>query len=225
MTTEGTRHGDAARPACPGHILLFEDDDTLASLLARVLRTEGYEVDVFDSADAVPAPAQLARYDVVLSDIHLANETNGHDVLRIVRESSAATPVILMTAYADIDGAMNAVGQGAYDYLGKPIEPNELKRMVTEAIGRRKLAQTAEKPPDRWEGHASAQIVGTTASMLSVYKTVAHVAPNYGHGTHRRRERDRKGAGGEGHSRQEPSRVQTIRGDQLRRASRVHSRE
>jgi two-component system response regulator AtoC len=177
MSTDATRHGDTAMPAGPGHILLFEDDDTLAALLARVLRTEGYDVDVFDSADAVPPPAQLARYDVVLSDIHLANETNGHDVLRIVRESSAATPVILMTAYADIDGAMNAVGQGAYDYLGKPIEPNELKRMVAEAIGRRKLAQTSEKPPDRREGQASAQIVGTTASMLSVYKTVAHVAP------------------------------------------------
>jgi two-component system response regulator AtoC len=176
MTSEGTSRLAATRED-PARILLFEDDDTLATLLARVLRTEGYEVEVFDNADAVPSAAKLARFDVVLSDIHLANDTNGHDVLRRVRESSATTPVILMTAYADIEGAMNAVGLGAYDYLGKPIEPNELKRMVAEAIARRKLAQTSEKPADRPDGQPPAQIVGTTAGMLSVYKTVAHVAP------------------------------------------------
>jgi len=175
MTDDATE-----KPAGAGagaHILLFEDDDTLASLLARVLRTEGYQVDVFDSAEDIPPPAKLARYDVVLSDIHLANDTNGHDVLRRIRESSAAMPVILMTAYADIEGAMNAVGEGAYDYLAKPIEPTELKRMVSEAIERRKLARGAVETAPRPGAPNVAQIVGTTPAMLSVYKTVAHVAP------------------------------------------------
>jgi two-component system response regulator AtoC len=158
-------------------ILLFEDDDTLASLLARVLRTEGYRVDVFDNAGAMPGPAKISNYDVVLSDIHLANETSGHDVLRHIRETSPDTPVILMTAFADIEGAMNAVGEGAYDYLAKPIEPTELKRMVGEAIARRKLARGQSEPPPRAGAATDARIVGTTAAMLSVYKTVAHVAP------------------------------------------------
>ena len=114
-----------------GQILLFEDDETLAALLARVLRNEGYRVDMFDRADALPSAAKLAKYDVVLSDIHLAGGTSGHDVLKRVRASAENLPVILMTAYADIEGAMNAVGAGAYEYLAKPIEPNELKRMVS----------------------------------------------------------------------------------------------
>ena len=180
MTNDGTEKPEGgvpeAKPMASPHILLFEDDDTLAALLARVLRSESYQVDVFDSANAIPPPAKLSSYDVVLSDIHLADETSGHDVLRRVREANVSTPVILMTAYADIEGAMNAVGEGAYDYLGKPIEPTELKRMVAEAIGRRKLAQGAERPVDRVAGSA-AQIVGTTPTMLAVYKTVAHVAP------------------------------------------------
>ena len=143
----GRRRRAAGRQLGPGtHILLFEDDDTLAGLLARVLRAEGYQVDVLDSADAIPGRAKLARYDVVLSDIHLANDTSGHDVLQArARAASPTTPVILMTAYADIEGAMNAVGEGAYDYLAKPIEPTELKRMVAEAIARRKLAQTGQR--------------------------------------------------------------------------------
>ncbi len=170
--TEGSTATDGA------HILLFEDDETLAGLLARVLRTEGYHVDVLDDANEVPKPERLARYDVVLSDIHLANDTNGHDVLRRVHESSPAIPVILMTAYADIEGAMNAVGEGAYDYLAKPIEPTDLKRMVGEALARRKLAQSVDEGGGGRTGtQAAAQIVGTTPTMLSVYKTVAHVAP------------------------------------------------
>ncbi len=169
---------EGAGPAVgPGtHILLFEDDDTLAGLLARVLRADGCQVEVLDSADAIPGPAKLARYDVVLSDIHLANDTSGHEVLKRVRSVCPTTPVILMTAYADIEGAMNAVGEGAYDYLAKPIEPTELKRMVAEAIARRKLAQTGLEPPPQ-HAAAPAQIVGTTPAMLAVYKTVAHVAP------------------------------------------------
>jgi DNA-binding NtrC family response regulator len=159
------------------NVLLFEDDDTLAGLLARVLRADGCHVDVLDSAEAIPGPAKLARYDVVLSDIHLANDTSGLEVLKRVRSASPTTPVILMTAYADIDGAMNAVGEGAYDYLAKPIEPTELKRMVAEAIARRKLAQAGQETPARPAATPVAQIVGTTPAMLAVYKTVAHVAP------------------------------------------------
>ncbi len=174
MTNDRT---DKPATADGAHILLFEDDETLASLLARVLRTEGYHVDVLDDANEAPPAAKLARYDVVLSDIHLANESNGHDVLRRVHEASPTTPVILMTAYADIEGAMTAVGKGAYDYLAKPIEPTDLKRMVGEALARRKLAQSVDEDGGRGGAQASAQIVGTTATMLSVYKTVAHVAP------------------------------------------------
>jgi DNA-binding NtrC family response regulator len=173
--TSGSNHGASGGQG--GQILLFEDDDTLAALLARVLRSEGYEVDVLDTAQAMPPPPKLTRYDVVLSDIHLAGDTSGHDVLRRVRDASGSTPVILMTAYADIEGAMNAVGEGAYDYLAKPIEPTELKRMVSEAIARRKLAHAVDASVDRPGAPPVAQIVGTTPSMLAVYKTVAHVAP------------------------------------------------
>src|SRR5437016_1230333 len=70
------------------NILLIEDDETLASLLARVLRNEGYHVDLLDRADALPPSAKLQRYDVVLSDIHLADGTSGHDVLRQVRQTT-----------------------------------------------------------------------------------------------------------------------------------------
>jgi DNA-binding NtrC family response regulator len=161
-----------------GQVLLLEDDETLAALLARVLRNEGYRVDLLDRADALPSAAKLAKYDVVLTDIHLAGGTSGHDVLKRVRASAENLPVILMTAYADIEGAMNAVGAGAYEYLAKPIEPNELKRMVSEAISRHRIAGSAVESVDPQAQRAmDATIVGTAAAMIGVYKTVAQVAP------------------------------------------------
>jgi DNA-binding NtrC family response regulator len=178
-----TPNGGAARRSgregvdTPVQIMLFEDDETLAGLLARVLRSEGYRVEIFESATGMPSGDRIARYDVVLSDIHLAEGTSGHDVLRRVHDASPSTPVILMTAYADIEGAMNAVGEGAYDYLSKPIEPTDLKRMVSEAVARRKLARAEVDVTGRTGVGPDAQIIGTTTAMLAVYKTVAHVAP------------------------------------------------
>ena len=172
----GQQPGEAAEGR--GNILLFEDDETLATLLARVLRNEGYKVDLLDRADALPGPAKLARYDVVVSDIHLAGDTSGHDVLKRVRATSEHLPVILMTAYADIEGAMSAVGAGAYEYLAKPIDPAELKRMVGEAISRHRIAGAAAESVDAQAERAKdATIVGTAAAMIGVYKTVAQVAP------------------------------------------------
>ncbi len=161
-----------------GRVLLLEDDDTLAGLLARVLRTDGYQVDIFESGESLPTGPKLGTYDVVLTDVHLSGKATGHDVLKRVREVSPNMPVILMTAYADIEGAMNAVSQGAYDYLAKPIEPTELRRMLTEAIARRKLSESKKPVTDARETAASeAQIVGSAPAMIDVYKTVAQVAP------------------------------------------------
>jgi two-component system response regulator AtoC len=172
---ETERMGVAAGAPRKGRILLVEDDDSLSDLLARVLRAEGYQVDTAERADAIPSAAKLPSYDVVVSDIHLEQGT-GHDVLRAVRAASPSTPVILVTGFADVEGAMSAVDSGAYDYLAKPIDPGMLKRMVGEAIARRGLAAGAlepEKPRSERQG----QIVGSAPAMIEVYKTVAQVAP------------------------------------------------
>jgi DNA-binding NtrC family response regulator len=168
----------AAVPTNTARLLVVEDDATLASLLARVLRTDGHQVDVLESGESLPGTSKLAGYDVVLTDVHLGGKTTGHDVLKRVREVNPTMPVILMTAYADIEGAMKAVSDGAYDYLAKPIDPTELRRMLSEAIARRRFSANKQAPAGgRENAAADAQIVGTTPSMLDVYKTVAQVAP------------------------------------------------
>ena len=130
---------------------------------------------MLDAAESLPASPRLVQYDVVLTDVHLAGQGTGHDVLARVRAALPSMPVILMTAYADVEGAMGAIGHGAYDYLPKPIEPTLLKRMLGEAIARRRLAGSAR--PDQGVPAAPTHIVGSAPAMIDLYKTVAQVAP------------------------------------------------
>ena len=178
MTDDTTTKAGVEGAGAGAHILLFEDDETLAGLLARVLRTEGYHVDVLDNADAVPARRQARA---LRRRPHRHPPRQRHERARRAqaraRGQRRRRPVILMTAYADIEGAMNAVGEGAYDYLAKPIEPTELKRMVGEAVARRKLAKSSGDAGETRGAAPVAQIVGSAPSMIEVYKTVAQVAP------------------------------------------------
>ena len=156
----------AAAPVSRGRVLLLEDDESLAGLLARALRADGYQVDVLDAAESLPPSPRLTQYDVVLTDVHLAGQGTGHDVLARVRAALPSMPVILMTAYADVEGAMGAIGHGAYDYLPKPIEPMLLRRMLGEAIARRRLASSAR--PDQAVPAAPTHIVGSAPAMIDL---------------------------------------------------------
>jgi DNA-binding NtrC family response regulator len=156
-------------------ILLLEDDHTLAELLAEMLRNEGYGVDVFDAAESVPTPARTSRYDVVVTDVHLAGDEDGHAVVKRVHAAHPLTPVIVMTAWADVDGAMNAMERGAYDYLPKPVDPAALRKMIAAALARRRVAEGPAPQPNRKPTRGA--IVGSSPSMIELFKTVAQVAP------------------------------------------------
>jgi two-component system response regulator AtoC len=159
-------------------MLVVEDDAVARDLLCEILRADGFEVEaVEDGAPAVERASQ-GRYDLVLSDVRM-ERVGGLDVLRAFTEKSPATPVILITAFGDVTGAMEAIGQGAYDYVSKPFNIEELRLTVARALERRRLsaeANTAGAPAaDRAQ---VAQIEGKSQRMLEVYKLVARVAPS-----------------------------------------------
>ncbi len=156
-------------------ILLLEDDHTLAELLASMLRNEGHTVEVFAEAEAVPTPAKTSRYDLVVTDVHLAGDEDGHAVVKRVHAAHPLTPVIVMTAWADVDGAMNAMEKGAYDYIPKPVDPAALRKMIASALARRRVAEGPAAAPTKKVARGS--IVGSSPAMIELFKTVAQVAP------------------------------------------------
>ncbi len=158
-------------------VLVVEDDAVARDLLCEILRSDGFEVEAVD--DGAPAVARAAdgRYDLVLSDVRM-ERVGGLDVLRAFTERTPATPVILITAFGDVTGAMEAIGHGAYDYVSKPFNIEELRLTVARALERRRLSAEAGAAPAHGPKNQVADIEGKSQRMLDVYKLVARVAPS-----------------------------------------------
>jgi DNA-binding NtrC family response regulator len=154
-------------------ILVVDDEPHSARAIERMARHFGHDVVVAESVDSAIARFAESSFDVVLADINLGRE-NGFDLLSHVRNRAPNVPVVLITGYASVDSAMEAIGAGAYDYLAKPPALDALGALLRRAIEKHRMA-----PPDsaaRAHDLTFENIVGKSVSMLEVFKTVARVA-------------------------------------------------
>ena len=155
-------------------MLVAEDDRVARDLLCEILRGEGFNVEAVDDGAGAIERAAAGRYDLVVSDVRM-ERSSGLDVLKAFTDKAPGTPVILITAFGDVTGAMEAIQRGAYDYVSKPFNIEELKLTVTRALERRRLV--AENRTVQSETKTQIEdIVGKSAVMLEVYKLVARVA-------------------------------------------------
>jgi DNA-binding NtrC family response regulator len=116
-------------------ILIVEDEDTLCESLQRVFRREGFEVDIADSAETAFRLLENNTYDLILTDVILPG-ISGIELIARYKEQNPNQKVIIMTAYASLQTAVEALRVGACDFIVKPIMHDELKRMVKKALGR-----------------------------------------------------------------------------------------
>ncbi len=121
---------------------------------------------------------QNQQVDVVVTDLKLEGQVDGLDVLREARHNSSATEVILITAYATIENCKEAIRQGAFDYLVKPLDVDQLRTLVEQAVRKaaaaqaRRAARGPEEEPFLFEG-----IRGVSPVMQGVFEVVRRVAP------------------------------------------------
>ena len=122
-----------------GTVLVVEDQDSARESLAELLRGEGYEVH--EAADGTSAIALVDQhdFDVVLTDLMMPG-SDGIAVLRHIRDVSPQTLVVLMTAHASVETALEAIRLGAQDYLLKPLIFEDVLRKVQHLMAHRKLA-------------------------------------------------------------------------------------
>jgi DNA-binding NtrC family response regulator len=113
-------------------VLVVEDRPSVLALMATILES-GYEVTT--ASDGVAALSLLGseRFDVVLTDVRMPG-ANGFDVLRAVQRCAAPGVVVMMTAYANVPDAVAAMKLGAYDYVGKPLDADEITLVVARAV-------------------------------------------------------------------------------------------
>jgi DNA-binding NtrC family response regulator len=159
-------------------VLVVEDDRVARELLEEILRRDGHTVEAVADGQAAIARAG-GGYDLVISDVKLGDGPSGMEVLAAFREKAASTPVILITAFGDVTGAMEAIQRGAYDYVSKPFNVDELALTVQRALERRRLVEENRALKQSVDRRGSlADIVGRSPAMLEVYKLVARIAPS-----------------------------------------------
>jgi DNA-binding NtrC family response regulator len=155
------------------HLLVIDDDAVTRELLTEVLQGEGYEVVACDSGPAALARAAHESFDLTVTDIRMP-EMDGITVTRALTASHPDMQVIVMTAFGSVETAVDAVRHGAFDYVSKPMNIDEIKTTVRRALGER---HTTERHPQIEEASPDASIVvGRSPVMVEVYKTVARVA-------------------------------------------------
>ena len=149
-------------------ILIVDDDSPHRSMLRTVLRGWGYAVE---EAEQVKARA----FDAVLTDVRMAR-LDGIAALREIREWNPSIPVLIMTAWSSVQNAVDALRLGAYDYLTKPLELDELKLALERALDHTRLARESQEP-GRAQSEASSLLLGRSEAMRELVEMVETVAP------------------------------------------------
>jgi two-component system, NtrC family, response regulator len=161
-----------------GTIIVIDDEVNAAAALETLLREDGYEVERAHDARAGLALLERVAADVVLTDLRMPG-MDGIELLGRIKEARPGTMVILMTAYGTVKTAVKAMKLGAEDYLGKPIDVEELEVILQRALEKKRLLEETVALRDRLQQkYRLDNLVGESPEMLAAFKTVQQVAPS-----------------------------------------------
>ncbi|HEX5551498.1 MAG TPA: sigma-54 dependent transcriptional regulator [Nitrospira sp.] len=157
-------------------ILVVDDEKSLREVMSIMLKRAGYEVT--EASDGEQAIGQVNKeiYDLVITDLRMP-KADGMDVLKAVKSSSPETVVLVVTAFGTADSAVEAMKQGAYDYLTKPFQVDEVQLIIRNALEKRRLSTENMLLKREIASQSSfAQIVGQSEAMQKVFDVVRKVA-------------------------------------------------
>lgn len=154
-------------------ILLIEDDAGAGSALQKVIRAEGYEVDLVTRAEEALRRVEEQSYQLVLTDLKLPG-LSGLDLVRRFHQTHPRLPLVLMTAHGTTETAIEAMRFGAFEYLTKPFEVEELLSIV--ALGVANSVKMSDPVPLGTDEGAGSGLVGRSRAMQALYKDIGRVA-------------------------------------------------
>src|SRR6202789_182990 len=154
-------------------VLVVDDEENIRLVLKTLLKKHGFDVEVADSGEA--ALAQLDAFDpnVILTDVRMP-KMGGMDLLATLKAKQHPATVIVMSAYGNVDLAIEAMKAGAYDYVGKPFKPDEVILALRKAEERETLSREnrALKEQIRQESQYES-ILAKSAPMVEVFRTIS----------------------------------------------------
>ncbi len=153
-------------------VWVIDDDQSIRWVLEKALAREGMSVTGFSSGAGVLAQLDRSRPDVILSDIRMP-ETDGLTLLESISKRYPGLPVIIMTAYSDLDSTVAAFQSGAFEYLPKPFDVDDavalVRRAATHAQEQRSVSRPAIESPDR-------SIIGSAPAMQEVFRAIGRLS-------------------------------------------------
>lgn len=156
-------------------VLLVEDDITFSLMLKTWLNKKGFRTDSASSVADAKKMLEKETYDVILSDLRLPDH-DGIFLLKIVKEKYRDIPLIMMTSYAEVQTAVQSIKLGAFDFIAKPVNPEELLNKINEALNPKKENISASSNPDK-EKKQKSFITGRSEQAKRLHEYIHLVAP------------------------------------------------
>jgi two-component system response regulator PilR (NtrC family) len=158
------------------HLLVVDDELSMREVLEYMLTKEGYQVTCAENGRNAIALLEKERFDLLLCDIKLG-DISGLDVLRASKKTNQDTVVILISAYASTETAVEAMNEGAYDYVPKPFDKDELLQTIAKALDLKTIEHEKEILDDQLKQNLHfGLLVGNSAAMKHIYKLIQQVA-------------------------------------------------
>ena len=159
-------------------VLVVDDDSAHRTMLRTLINGWGYAVSEADDGSTAVEKVEETSYDLILMDVRMV-KVSGLEALETIKSYNPAIPVIIMTAYSSIETAVEALKQGAHDYLTKPLDFDKLRLILERAMEHTRLKEEnrllRETLGKQFDGQ---NIIGKSPSMLALLETVAQVAPS-----------------------------------------------
>ncbi len=161
----------------PPRVLAVDDEQVVCESIRRVLAAEGYEVATSTSSRSGLELLKKERFDLLLLDIKMP-EMDGIELLKAARDVSPETEVVIITGYATIETAVEAIKLGAFDYLEKPVSPPQLLVATARALERKQLVDLTRRLRSELETrHRIGNVICSSPPMRKVMQLVSRVAP------------------------------------------------
>ncbi|MCF8094589.1 MAG: sigma-54 dependent transcriptional regulator [Desulfobacteraceae bacterium] len=159
------------------NLLVVDDELSMREFLEIMLGKEGYHIKSAETGRQANAMLDQDTFDLVLCDIRLG-DISGLDVLRKAKKANPDTVVIMISAYATAENAVEAMNEGAYDYLPKPFDNDELKQTISKALELKTLSDEKKQLDDELrESLHFGLLVGNSPRMKHIYELIEQVAP------------------------------------------------
>ncbi|WP_027362210.1 sigma-54-dependent transcriptional regulator [Halodesulfovibrio aestuarii] len=156
-------------------ILIAEDELIARENLAHVLTQQGATVTAVENGAQAQAAIEKEQFDVVLTDMRMP-DISGLELLQFIKVTSPDTEVIILTGYATVDSAVQAMGSGAFQYLAKPVRLDEVTLLTQKALEKKRLKEEVAMLRTQLEASGSDRIIGNSAPIIQLKHQIDQVA-------------------------------------------------